>query len=163
MGLRRISAHRIMCHSFHLFPYKIQTLQTLNAAASNARETFANAMLQQPDAGEIDVENIWFSDEAHFSLKDFVNKHNWRIGGTENPDVAVASHRHSHKDMVLSSVSSKSLIKPFFRRQTITAALYLDIVHAFLEVQNELKPRGNSGDTCIGTLPQLTTEVPFPL
>lgn len=46
-GLRHVSTHRIMRHSFHLFPYRIETRQPLIIDDINARETSANAMLQQ--------------------------------------------------------------------------------------------------------------------
>ncbi|GBM24910.1 hypothetical protein AVEN_23444-1 [Araneus ventricosus] len=44
--------------------YKIQTRQPLSVNAIDARYYFANAMLQLLDEGDIDVGNIWFSDEA---------------------------------------------------------------------------------------------------
>lgn len=48
--IQRMSEHRIMPHKIHLFPYKIETSRTLNAAAINARQPFPNAMLQQLNA-----------------------------------------------------------------------------------------------------------------
>lgn len=79
----------------HLFPQKIHTLQRLSAAAINVRETFANTMLQQLDADEIAVENTWLSDEAFFSLEDFVKKQNWIISGTDSSYGRTCLHRKS--------------------------------------------------------------------
>lgn len=54
-------------------------------------------MLQQLDAGEIDVENIPFPNEAYFSLDSFVNKQHWRISETENPKIVVPLSQHPPK------------------------------------------------------------------
>ncbi|GBM54426.1 hypothetical protein AVEN_275632-1 [Araneus ventricosus] len=57
-GVRRMTKHRIMSHNLHMFPYKIQTRQSLRVNAIDARYDFANAMLQLVDEGDIDVGNI---------------------------------------------------------------------------------------------------------
>lgn len=67
-GLRRMPTRHIIHHGFHLFSYRIQAHQLLSATAINTAEMFANTMLQQLDASEIGVENIWFSDKAYFFL-----------------------------------------------------------------------------------------------
>ncbi|GBL89968.1 hypothetical protein AVEN_178379-1 [Araneus ventricosus] len=84
-----MTTRRIMRHSLHMFPYKIQKREPLSVNAIDARYDFANAMLQLVDEGDVDVGKIWFSDEAYFNLDGFVNKQNWYIWGTENPHVAV--------------------------------------------------------------------------
>ena len=65
--------------------YEIQTQQPFRAASNNAREVFANDMMQMIDGCDIYVDSIWFTDEAYFYLEDFVNKRNWRIWGTKSP------------------------------------------------------------------------------
>ncbi|GBO28265.1 hypothetical protein AVEN_178314-1 [Araneus ventricosus] len=99
-GLLRMTKHRIMRHNLHMFPYKIRTRQPLNVNAIDARYDFGNAMLQLVNEGDIDVGNIWFSDEAYFNLDGFVNKQNWRFWGTENPHIAVLSSLYSPKVIV---------------------------------------------------------------
>ncbi|GBL95705.1 hypothetical protein AVEN_661-1 [Araneus ventricosus] len=126
-GLRRMTTHRIMRHNLHTFPCKIQTRQPPSLNAIDARYDFANAMLQLVDKGDIDVGNKWFSDEAYFNLDGFVNKHKWRIWETENPHVVVLSFLYSPKVMVWAAISSKGIIGPFFREQTINATKYLGI------------------------------------
>ena len=72
-----------MHQSLHLYPYKIQIQQLLNAVSINAQETFANDIMQRINDGDIHVGSIWFTDEAYFYLDGFVNKQNWHIWGTE--------------------------------------------------------------------------------
>lgn len=55
-----MATHRIKHHSFHLFSHNIQNRQPIIDATINARETIANALLQQMNAGEIGVEKIFF-------------------------------------------------------------------------------------------------------
>ncbi|GBL80493.1 hypothetical protein AVEN_225200-1 [Araneus ventricosus] len=139
-----MSTHRFMRHSLHLFSYKIQTRQPLSADSINAHETFKNAVLQKLDACKIDVGNSWFSEKAYFPLDNFVNKHNWCIWGTENLHIAVPSSAHPSKVIVWDAISSRGLIGPFFRRQMITAAKHLHILHEFVATQNALEDYRNS-------------------
>lgn len=138
------STYRLMRQSLHLYPYKIQTRQPLSAAAFAARETFANDMVQRIDDGDMHVGSIWFTDEAYFYLDGFVNKQNWRIWGTENPHVAVPSSLHPQKVLVWAAISSKGIIGPFFRSETITASRYLDILREFVAVQTALDDTANT-------------------
>ncbi|GBM61424.1 hypothetical protein AVEN_70781-1 [Araneus ventricosus] len=100
-------------------------------------------MLQLVDEGDIDVGNIWFSDEAYFNLDGFVNKQNWRIWGTENPHVAVPSSLYSPKVMVWDAISSIGIIGPFFREQTINVSKYLAILDEFVAIHYALSDRWN--------------------
>lgn len=143
-GLRRMSTHRLMRHSLQMFPYKIQTHQPLSPNAINARYNFANAMLQLVDDGELDVGNIWFSDEAYFHLDGYVNKQNSRIWRSENPHIAEPASLHSPKIMVWAAVSSKGIIGPFFREQPINAVRYLGILEEFVTIHTALKDRSNA-------------------
>ncbi|GBM45083.1 hypothetical protein AVEN_152337-1 [Araneus ventricosus] len=127
-----------------MFPYKIQTLQPLSANAIDARYDFANAMLQLMDEGDIDVGNIWFSDEAYFNLDGFVNKQNWRIWGTENPHVAVPSSLYSPKVMVWAVISSKANNWPICREPTTNAAKYLEILDEFVAIHCALDNHWNA-------------------
>lgn len=113
-GLQRMTIYHIMCHSIHMFPYKIQICQSLNEDAIHACRNFADAMLQFLDESETNIGNIWFSDELYFHLDGFVNKQNWDIWGTENPHVA--SSLHPAKLMVLAMISFKGIIEPLFSR-----------------------------------------------
>lgn len=81
-----------------MLSYRIQTHQPFSAAATNANETFTNTMLQQPDDAEVDVENIWFSNETYFSLEGYFNK-NCHIWESENLHVDVPSFLNPQKSL----------------------------------------------------------------
>ncbi|GBO34651.1 hypothetical protein AVEN_27957-1 [Araneus ventricosus] len=102
-------------------------------------------MLQLVDEGDIDVGNIWFSDEAYLNLDGFVNKRNCRIWGTENPHVAVPSSLYSPKEMVRATIVwAKGIIGPFFREQMINAAKYLGILDELVAIHYALADHWNA-------------------
>ena len=43
---------------------------------------------------DLDVEKIWFSDEAHFWLNGYGNKQNYRFGGKEQPFITQSKPLH---------------------------------------------------------------------
>ncbi|GBL73478.1 hypothetical protein AVEN_159474-1 [Araneus ventricosus] len=139
-----MTTYRIMRHNLHKFTYKIQKRQTLSENAIDVRYDFANAKLQLVDEGDIDVGNIWFSDGVYFNLNGFVNKQYWRIWRTESPHVAEPSYLHSPKVMVWAPISSKGIIGPFFREQTINAAKYLGILDEFVAIHYALDDKWNA-------------------
>lgn len=98
-GLRRLSTNHITCHRLYLFSYRTQTLQFVSVAAINTSETFANAMLQQLDAGEIAMGTLDSSKKSIFPLDSFINKPNWQIQGTENPYFAISPSLNPPKVM----------------------------------------------------------------
>jgi len=59
--------------------YKIWVHQQLNENDINTRMTFEAGMREKLEDGSIDFNKIWFSDEAHFYLHDYVNRQNFRI------------------------------------------------------------------------------------
>lgn len=145
--------HRVMCHSLHLFLYEIQTLQELSAADISVRETFAKTMLQLLDAGGIDVENIWFPEEAYMFLGDFVNKTTGAFGERK-----VLILPYCYPFISQKSWFRQGLTGPFFRLQTITAE-NLEILREFVELQNSSEECGNtSWFMQNGDLPHRTVE-----
>lgn len=134
----KTSVHTIMRKSLNLFPYKIQTQQPLQTSSVENRKQFANDLLEMIDRGNIDVNCIWFSDEAHFHLDGFVNKQNWRIWGTENPHVCVPQTLYSPKVTVWAAVSSRGVIGPVFLRDTVTSKRYIEILREFVAIENAL-------------------------
>ena len=87
LNIKRSSLQRIMAE-LDYFPYKIQLVQPISVNATAARVTFCNQILAQLESKEIDLQKIWFTDEAHFNLEGYVNKQNMRYWGQENPHMA---------------------------------------------------------------------------
>ncbi len=75
-SVSKSSLHRIVKEELHLYPYKIQMLQTLTSFSKQHRlafaENFRAYLADHPSA----LPHIWFSDEAHFWLSGHVNKQN---------------------------------------------------------------------------------------
>ncbi len=65
-GVSKSSLHHIVKEELHLYPYKIQILQTLTPFSKERRlafvENFRVYLADHPSA----LPYIWFSDEAHF-------------------------------------------------------------------------------------------------
>jgi len=78
-ALSRSSTQRILSDDLELYPYKIQIVQALTDSAQRARKEFAEKCLECITQNENFLQNIWFSDEAHFYLYGYVNTQNARI------------------------------------------------------------------------------------
>lgn len=68
---------RIVSCTRELFPDKNWTHRCLSPLVRDTHAEFSNTMLQELDAGNFNVRNIWLSDI--FSLDGFLNKQNWHI------------------------------------------------------------------------------------
>ena len=59
-----------------LFPHHIQAKQKLTAQDKLARVEMCNWFNNKMEEGENWINNVWFSDEAHFHLDGYVNSKN---------------------------------------------------------------------------------------
>ena len=57
---------------------------------------------------------IIMSDEAHFHLGGYVNEHNYRFWGTENPCITHEEPLHPLKVAAWCAVYAGEVIEPFF-------------------------------------------------
>ncbi|GBN33746.1 hypothetical protein AVEN_193045-1 [Araneus ventricosus] len=80
------------------------------------------------------------------------------IWGTEN-SAAVPSSLYSPKVMVWAAISSKGIIGPFFREQTINAAKYLGILDEFVSIHYGLDDHWNGSWFMQGARPHRTPAV----
>ena len=67
---------------------------------TSKRVEFSKQMLQIFDDGEINLDCIVSSDEAHLLLSDCVNEQNSRFWESENPHVALSKPPNPLKDTV---------------------------------------------------------------
>ncbi|GBO27624.1 hypothetical protein AVEN_267443-1 [Araneus ventricosus] len=131
-GLKRSSTQKILRNSLLIFPYKIQSHQTIPIKALRQRFDFANEILTMMDNEGFDVGCIWLTDEAHFHLNGFANKQNWRFWGSENPHLCEERPLHSPKVTAWVAVCSRSIIGPFFMRETISSERCITILEQFV-------------------------------
>jgi len=69
-----------------LYPYRITVHHKLNEEDIFRRLTMCNLLHQKMEDHPDWINNVWFSDEAHFHINGAVNKYNNRFWGSETPD-----------------------------------------------------------------------------
>jgi len=118
------STWRMMRKDLKMFPYKIQIKQSLSDVAIKRRLDFANKMLIKIDEENFDISKIIFSDEAHFWLGGYVNKQNYRIWGTEQPNSIVTRPLHPQKLTIWCGLCAEGLVGPYVFNETIDGQDY---------------------------------------
>jgi hypothetical protein len=78
------------------------------------RQVFASWLLQKVDDDCSFIDNLFMSDEAHFTLSGSVNKQNFRFWGRENPHLLHEAPLHSERVTVWCAISSRCIIGPYF-------------------------------------------------
>jgi len=104
------SVYRMLKYDLHLTPYKISIMQHLKENGISSRLAFAHWMNSHTTI----VNELWFSDEAHFYLNAVVNKQNCRFWGTERPESYIEKPLHGEKVTAWAALSVHGVIGPFF-------------------------------------------------
>lgn len=136
LKIPRTTLRRIISEDLNMHPYKIQLTQELLPADRPKRLEFCVRMLDMLDQKLIDLEDVFFSDEAHFHLNGHVNKQNMRYYGTENPRITHPIPLHSPRVTVWCAMSAKTVIGPYFFEEnganvTVTGSRYLNMLNEF--------------------------------
>lgn len=97
---------------FH--PYKLQLVQELQNDDFRTRLAFSSFMLERLRADPGLAGNLFFSDEAHFSLHGSVNRHNFRYWAPNNPQWVGEIPLHSPKVTVWLGIGVSGIVGPFF-------------------------------------------------
>ena len=71
---------------------------------------FADKIEEEPDF----LDNVWFSDEAHFLRSGHVNSKNNVFWGTESPAEVLQRPLHSLKCTAWVAISKHGIIRPFW-------------------------------------------------
>ena len=86
LGIDRESVRRILITDLHLYPYPIQIKHKLTPDDMRKRVTmcewFCGKINKDPDF----LDNVWFSDKAHFLLSGHVNSQNNIFSGSSPPE-----------------------------------------------------------------------------
>ena len=131
------SVWRIVKKDLGLTPYKVTIHHQLSEGDQAQRASFARWFSQKCETDPAFLENIWFSDEAHFQLDGCVNTQNCRIWANERPDVVLEKPLHSQKITAWCAFSAKGIIGPFWFQQkdgsaaTITKERYTKMLDRF--------------------------------
>jgi hypothetical protein len=116
----------------------MQIVQALKPGDKPRRFQFAKDVLLKVEADENYLRRWIFSDEAMFHVSGRLNRHNYRIWGSENPHAIREIERDSAKVKIWCSLSCSDVLGPFFfAEQTVTAMTYLDMLQLYLLPQLE--------------------------
>ena len=93
----------------------------------------------------------WYSVEAWFHLRGYVNSQNTRIWATEHPHEIYKVPLHSEKTGAWWAISRRRIIGPIFFHETLNTVHYLEIFNEFVD-QLDVELRNGSfqqdGATC---------------
>ena len=140
LGVSTTTAWKVLHEDLECFPYKIQVAQQLTGAAIEKRLDFAGEMCQLIDERAININKIIFTDEAHFWLDGYVNRQNFRVWGTEKPELLRTKPLHPQKLTVWCGLTSAGIIGPFFIEYSITSEVYHELLDN--EILPEIRDRG---------------------
>ena len=132
-----MSTARILKLDLKLFPCHIQVKQKLTAQDKLARVEMCNWFNNKMEEDENWINNVWFSDEAHFHLDGYVNSKNCVFGGAELPQEVLQQPLHSSKVTAWCAINSKTIIGPYWfeddegRTVTINQENYRIVIRKF--------------------------------
>ena len=137
LGIPKTTTARILKDDLKMFPYRITTHHLLSNDDVTRRlamcKWFSTKMEEEPDW----INNVWFSDEAHFHLNGAVNNHNNRFWGTERPDQVAPKNLKGPKVTAWCALNAKyGVIGPYWfeengRTVTVNAARYRKLIDRF--------------------------------
>ena len=116
-GLELNISHQSIIRILHnegFHPYRMRRRQALNEADHEMRVLFAMDILEMLDEDPQMLNNIIFSDEAHFSLHGHTNTWNSRYWNLDNPNFFVEMPLHSPRVSCWAGIWSHGIIGPFF-------------------------------------------------
>ena len=106
LGLSHALLQRILKKILHFYPYRIQIKHKFTAADMEKllvmRRLFENEIEEDPDF----LDDVWFSEEAHFWLCGYVNSNCWTQSGHQSKDSCHTNHVNWQLCLTNLSVSS---------------------------------------------------------
>ena len=153
-SLRKISAssginmgfiHRIIKQDLRLKAYKPHVAQKISETDKEKRLAFCNKVLLMNNSGELDVNNVIFSDESHIHLQCVPNRQNLRKWSNSKPDFTYEKSLHSPKVTVWCGLSSKKIFGPYFFENTEGDAVTVN-KERYIEMLENLFPNSVDRD-----------------
>lgn len=123
LGLSQTSTWRILRRDLGLHPYKIQLTQELKVNDHRQRRSFGDWALERLEEDPNFGRKIIFSDEAHFWMNGYVNKHNCRIWDDANPHEIHQVLMHPQKVTVWCGFWAGGVIGPYFFENDVGEAI----------------------------------------
>lgn len=138
LNISRSTMQRILVKDLHLHAYKVQLVQEIKPSDHAQRREFADWVLEHHQINADFSKKIIFSDEAHFQLDGYVNKHNCRVWGAENPRVILKQPMHPPRVTVWCAFWAGGVIGPYFFENaagnalTVNGVRYREMLTEFL-------------------------------
>src|SRR6266480_2859025 len=123
------SVRRILKKDLKAFPYKRQSCEKINNADKLKRLQFAYQFKKMFQSNPKLLENMWFSDEAYFTLDEAINKQNQRYWAVENPHITVEREAHGKKILIWAAISMQVIIGPYFIDCHVNSDNYLKLMN----------------------------------
>ncbi len=121
-------------------PFRMSVIKEVKEVDRSQRLKFCRWIGKRIYHDKTFLDNVWFSDEAHFHLHGHVNSWNTRIWAKENPRVSLQVGLHSPLTTVWCAISRSGIIGPFFFDEIVKRDNYLDMLATFFVP--ELQRRG---------------------
>jgi len=136
LGINQESVRRILIADLHMYPCRIQIKQKLTPDNMRKRVIMCQWFCDKIDAVSDFLDNVWFSDEAHFLLSGNVNSKN-NIWGSTPPEHCLQRPLHSVKCTAWVAISKHGINGPFWfednneQSVTINTERYVQVLGKF--------------------------------
>jgi len=148
LGISKQMTHKCLKDDLKLFPYRITVHHLLGQDDISRRlqmcQWFHKQMEDHPDW----IENVWFSDEAHFHLNGAVNNHNNVFWGNEKPDMVAPKSLKGPKVTAWCALNSKyGMMGPYWFEEdgqtvTVNQVRYRTVIdHFFQDLKSTVTTR----------------------
>lgn len=137
LGLKKESVRKILIKDLHLYPYRIQIKHKLTDDDMRKRVTMCQWFCDKVDEDPDFLDNVWFSDEAHFLLSGHVNSKNNIFWGSTLPEYCLQRPLHSIKCTAWVALSKHGIIGPYWFEDgnehavTVNTERYLQVLRKF--------------------------------
>ena len=128
LGISKSSVASILKKNKY-YPYRLQRHQELRNNDTERRSEFCNSMLQELDFNANMLQNICFTDESKFVLKQGPNRQNNRFWATSPPTQCIPIYsQYQQKINVWAGMYGTDIIGPFFYEENLTGPRYLQLL-----------------------------------
>ena len=127
------SVHKILPVKLRMKPYRIKHLQALTESDFTDRLEFAHWFLESCTNDSEFLEDVLWTDEAHFYLHGQVSSQNCMIWSKENPQAFTTSPLHPPKITAWCGFTANCILPPFFFSSTVTGTSYLSMLQSHLK------------------------------
>ena len=132
LNISRTSIHRILHQDLNFHPYKMLMTQQLLDMDHTLRLGFCTRILKEIEEKTVPLQQILFTDEAHFYLHGDVNSQNMRYWSVNNPHIIHEKPLHSPRLTVWVGVASFGIIGPYFFKETVNGVRYREMLDNFV-------------------------------